>query len=665
MKVWIKLPLCLLFVAFRTAAIAQPAIAAPFTIDDMMRVEDISEPVFAPDGARIVYVVEGPGEGDATQSDLWSVGWNGGDAHALIATAGRSEWAPQFSRDGSVMAFLRDGEGDGDTTQLWITVDDAAPRQATRVPGGVDNYALSPNGASAVVVAEIGSQVRSTADPAPPVVITRFQFREDGRGRLDDRRRHLFQVDLATGDATQITDGNYDDSLPAWSPDERSIAFVSKRCEQPDRHYCADVYVMPAAGGDAQRVSDAGGGVDPEFEAGGPQWSPDSRRLVWVRQGEEQLTWYTPFQLVVADIESGVLAQPAWIDRWFYQPRWSGDGRSILALVEQDRDTWLARIDPASGDIEYLTHGRRFAYDFAVGPGGRIAVLDGDPDTPTALVTVEPEPRRLSPQNAWLSDRTFAATQDVSFMSGGTEIHGMLLLPPDHREGERHPLIVRLHGGPVYQFSHEFMADWQAYAAHGYAVLGINPRGSSGRGAAFAQAQMARWGSVDVADISAGIDHVIAMGVADPDAIGVGGWSYGGILTNYMIASDPRIKAAASGAGMGNFLGGYGADQYTRDYELELGRPWENPQRWIELSYPFFHADRITAPTLYMCAGEDANVPCIGAEQMYQALRSLDVPTELVVYPGENHGLTVPSHIRDRMHRQLDWYDRWLRSGRR
>lgn len=646
------------------AAQAENNAQQPFTIDDLVRIEDVSQPVFAPDGERLVYVVESQGTSDARQSDLWSVSWAEGDAQLLLASPERSESTPEYSRDGQTLAFLRDG-GEPDETQLWlIPASGGEPRQVSRLPGGVSDYSLSPDGRSAVVVAEVGAHVGSTAEVPPPIVVTRFQFKADGRDWLDDRRQQLFRIDLATGQTTQLTSGDFDNSQPSWSPDGSAIAFVSKRCDEADRHYCSDVYVLAPEGGEPRRISTfEGGDADPDFEAGGPRWSPDSQRLVWLQASDERLTWYAPFQLVVANIETGEIARPAWIDRWFYQPRWSADGRSILALVEQDRDTWLARIDVESGAIDYLTSGARFAYDFAIASNGRIAVLDGDAASPTALRSVEPEPRTLSTQNAWLAERTLGETRDIAFASGDTDIHGLLVLPPGHSAGQRHPLIVRLHGGPVYQFSHEFMADWQVYAAHGYAVLGINPRGSSGRGAAFAQAQMAAWGTVDVSDISAGIDHVIAMGVADPQAIGVGGWSYGGILTNYMIASDPRIRAAASGAGMGNFLGGYGADQYSRDYEFELGRPWENPDRWTTLSYPFFHADRITAPTLYLCAASDTNVPCIGSEQMYQALRSLDVPAQLVIYPGENHSLSVPSYIRDRMQRQLDWYDRWLRSG--
>ena len=531
--------------AFAIVALAGSPVLArreqPFTVDDMLRIEHLSEPVFAPNSEHIAYVVTGPGDGDARQSDLWTVSWQGGDARPVHATLERDEWAPAWSADGRVLAFLRSG-GDGESVQLWMSEAGAPARKVTGLAGGVEAFTLAPDGDSAVVVSEMGENVGSTAKVPPPIVIDRFTVRQDGRGWLDDRRKQLFWVELASGEAVQITEGGFDHQMPAFSPDGRWIAFVSSRCEQADAHYCSDVYVVAPEGGEPRRISSfEGGDADPAFGAGGPRWSPDSRSLAWVRAGDERLTWYTPFQLVTADLATGTEQQVAWIDRWFYQPHWSADGRHLLALVEQDRDTWLARIDSASGRIDYLTSGSRFAYDFAVAPNGRIAVLGGDADTPTQLRTVEPAPRVLSPQNAWVAQRRLAETRDIVFTSDGVEIHGMLLLPLGHEEGQRHPLIVRLHGGPVYQFSHEFMADWQVYAANGYAVLGINPRGSSGRGAAFAQAQMARWGAVDVADVMAGIDHVLAMGIADPGAIGAGG---GAMAAFSPITSSPAIRAS-------------------------------------------------------------------------------------------------------------------------
>lgn len=655
-------------VALAAILLARPLAAQeqPFTVDDMLRIEDLSQPVFTPDSSAITYVVTGPGDGDAFQSDLWQAAWDGSSAQPLFPTMDRDESSPAWSADGRVLAFLRSG-AEGESTQLWVSEDGAPPRKVSSLAGGAGTFSLAPDGRSAIVVSEVGSSVLAEAPAiAAPIVITRFAAREDYRGWVDDRRTHLFRVDIATGEATQITSGDYDVGLPSLSPDGSQLAFVSRKCDPVGRLRCSDVYVMPATGGTARRIDTfEGEDADPGSETNAPQWSPDGSKLVWLRSGPPQETWYNPLQLVVADLATGRETTPAWIDRWFQQPEWTADGRHILALVEHPEDTWLARIDPVTEEVEYLTTGQRFAYDFAESPDGLIVVLDGDVTTPTALRTVEAEPRTISPHNRWLSNRTLAATQDVSFMSDGVEIHGLLMLPPntgERREQETGlPMIVRLHGGPVYQYSHEFMADHQVFAAAGYAVLAINPRGSSGRGAEFAQAQMGRWGGPDAADISAGITWAIDNGIADPEAIGVGGWSYGGILSNYMIASDPRVGAAVAGAGMANFFGGFGVDQYARDYVLELGKPWERTEEWIEISYPFFRAGQITAPTLYLCAEEDWNVPCEGSLAMYQALLTEEVPTTLVVYPGQNHGLTVPSYLRDRMERSIAWYDRYLR----
>ncbi|MDP1736290.1 MAG: S9 family peptidase [Caulobacter sp.] len=642
---------------------AAPAPGGVFALADLHRLADVAEPVFAPDGESLVYSLTTDNlETDAQVSDLWRVDWASGEARQLTRTPKASEWAPAFSADGRWLVFLGDGDGDDDT-QLWrMPARGGRPKQVSRLPGGISDFSLSPDGQKAVVVAETGGPQANAAGTTPPIVIDRFWFKEDGRGHLDTRRQQLFIVDLRTGKAKALTSGDFDHWLPSWSADGRSIAFVSKRGgPDPDRNLNFDVFVVPASGGAPRRMGDfAGADGDPTWESR-PAWSPDSRRLVWLRSDEDRWIYYTTGQMVVADVATGHAKPVAWIDRTFYSPRWSADGKQLLALVEQDRDTWLARIDPASGQMAYLTHGAHFAYDFAVGPRGRLAVLDGGSDAPYELRTVGAASRPLTRHNAWLGQRKLAATRDVSFANGGAEIHGILTLPPGYVAGRRYPVIVRLHGGPVYQYSHEFMADWQLYAAAGYVVLGINPRGSSGRGAAFSRAIYADWGNVDVADVKAGVDWLIAAGIADPERLGVGGWSYGGILTNYVVASDPRFKAAVSGAGMANFLGGYGADMYVREYEAELGQPWRNTALWTRLSYPFLQADRISAAVLFQCAANDVNVPCIGAEQMYQALKSRGLDTRLVVYPDETHGLSVPSYRADRLKRNLDWYDRHLK----
>jgi dipeptidyl aminopeptidase/acylaminoacyl peptidase len=200
------------------------------------------------------------------------------------------------------------------------------------------------------------------------------------------------------------------------------------------------------------------------------------------------------------------------------------------------------------------------------------------------------------------------------------------------------------------------------FAANGYVVVAVNYRGSNGRGSVYQKAIFADWGNKEVVDLLGAMDHVQKIGLADPDRLGIGGWSYGGILTNYTIATDGRFKAGTSGAGSSNQISMYGTDQYIHQYDNELGQPWKNQDLWLKVSYPFFKADRIHTPTLFMCGEKDFNVPLLGSEQMYQALRSLGINTELVIYPGQRHGISTPTYRVDRLERYLAWYDKYLKA---
>lgn len=637
-----------------------------FAISDINRVLDVSDPAPTIDGSALLYTLTANNRArDTRSSDLWRVDLAGGSPRQLTRTPDASEWMPLAVPGGKRIAFLSDRGKDG-VAQLWtMDMRGGGARRVTNMPGGIEDYDLSPDGRRAVVVAT-NAAPPSDDKPQPPIVIDRYRFKEDGRGRLGDERRHLFIVDLSgKGTPRQITGGAFDDAAPSWSPDGSMIAFASMREPDADRTLNWDVYLVPVDGNaKPRRMGDfSGGDSDPGWEAGRPRWSPDGKRLMWLRGGESKWIYYTPFEPVIADVATGAVTTLPKLDRWVYQPRWSPDGKSILALIEEDRSTWLARIDIATGARTWLSEGPRFAFDHAVMRDGTSVLLDGDAARPYELRTVGPSGRALTSHNRWLGGVALSAMRDVE-AKGAAAVGGLLMLPPGIAPGERPPaplpLIIRLHGGPVYQFSREFMGDWQAMAARGYAVVGVNPRGSSGKGFDFSRAIHADWGEDDVADVRAMIDHLVATGIADPKRIGVGGWSYGGILTNYMIAREPRIAAAVSGAGMGNFLSGYGTDQYAAEYELELGAPWAAREVWEKLSYPFFEAGKISAPTLFLCAEADDNVPCLGGEQMYQALASRRVPSRLVIYPGETHSLAVPSYVEDRLTRTIDWYDRYL-----
>jgi len=300
--------------------------------------------------------------------------------------------------------------------------------------------------------------------------------------------------------------------------------------------------------------------------------------------------------------------------------------------------------------------------------GGHTVLLSGDDTKPTEVYAMEGNAlRKLTHQNGvLLAELQIAQTEEVNFKSkDGTEVHGLLTYPLGYVKGTRVPLLLRIHGGPNGQDQHSFSVERQVFAANGYAVLVVNYRGSSGRGQKYSRSIFADWGHYEVEDLEAGVDHVIQMGVADPDRLGVGGWSYGGILTDYMIATDPRFKGATSGAGTAFTVAFYGTDQYIIQYDYEIGPPW-NPKSWetyVKISYPFLHADRIKTPTLFLGGERDFNVPVQGGQQMYQALRSLGIETQLVIYPNEFHGITRPSYVKDRYERYLGWYDKYVKKN--
>jgi dipeptidyl aminopeptidase/acylaminoacyl peptidase len=656
-------------------AIAQDAGKRKLTLDDLYRMRDVSGPEISPDGAWVAYTVSVPDTAeDQADSDIWMTSWEGGRSVRLTSSKA-SEHAPRWSPDGRFLAFLSGRDDSREVDQLWLL--DRTGGEAQRItdlPGGVSEYAWSPDGKRlALIVSDPDPDSSATSSDSSrrttpsPIVLDRFQFKQDETGYLDKRRDHLYLLDLATRKAELLTPGAYDETAPAWSPDGRSIAFVSKRRPEFDRTNNWDLYVVDAVAGAGPRqlTTFEGPDMDPDWVSRPPAWSPDGKFLAYIQGGPLRLIYYAGQKLAIVPASGGavrVITQT--LDRNVLSPAWSSDGQTILFLLEDDRVTDLASIPAAGGRVQRLTQGRRSVSDFSRSPSGKVAVLASTTSQPAEVFALESgRLRELSRQNRqWLASVRLAPVEEISFKSrDGTPINGFLVRPLDYRPGTRVPTVLRIHGGPVYQFSNEFDFGWQLLAAEGFAVVAANPRGSSGRGEKFSAAIWADWGNKDGQDVLAAVDYAVTKGIADPERLGVGGWSYGGILTNQVIARDRRFKAAISGSGQSNALAGYGTDQYIREYEAELGKPWSNPEAWIRVSFPFFHADRIVTPTLFLCGEKDFNVPLLNSEQMYQALRSLGRPTELVIYPGEYHEIRTPSYQRDRLRRYLDWYGRYLK----
>lgn len=658
-------------VLLSSAALAADSPRRLLTADDMNALKVVSDPQLSPDGEWVAYSVRAADlVKDKGITHLWMTSWDG-KRDVQLTYSENSEHTPRWSPDGKYLAFLTARGGEDNPEQLWLL--DRLGGEAkplTGFNGAVVEYEWSPDSRRlALIVADEDPRKlkKGEEDKTPaPIVIDRYYFKEDETEYLGTARQHLYLFDLATRKAENLTPGNFDESLPAWSPDGSQIAFISNRSPDPDRSNEFGLYVIaPKPGATPRLLTKFQGEAGDSAWMSGPVWRPDGREIAYVSAGDPKLIFYSTHHLASVPVAGGAarILTPT-LDRNVLEPAWSDDGRWIYFLVEDDRNQHLARLNAANGKIERIVEGRRETSEFDLGRNNRVAVLDSTVQLPDAVYAVEGRGlRALTHHNdEWLANVKLGAVDEISFDSkDGTRISGLVVKPVDYVAGRRYPTLLWIHGGPVAQYANSFTMAWQIFASQGYAVISANPRGSSGRGEAFATAIYADWGNKDTTDVLAAVDHVVQQGIADPDRLGVGGWSYGGILTNFVIAKDTRFKSATSGASISNVLAGYGTDMYIREYEIELGLPWKNLDVWLRNSYAFLHADRIKTPTLFICGERDFNVPLLNSEQMYQALRSLGVDTQLVIYPGQYHGLTKPSYLRDRMQRYLDWHGKYLR----
>jgi dipeptidyl aminopeptidase/acylaminoacyl peptidase len=336
----------------------------------------------------------------------------------------------------------------------------------------------------------------------------------------------------------------------------------------------------------------------------------------------------------------------------------------VYFVVDDDGTQNLAEVSVADSKVTRPIAGRVMLESFTVAKDGTFAANISTMDRPYELYTApKGKLTRLTHVNdAWLGKFKLATGEYVSFPSkDGTTVHGYIYRPADYVPGKKYPTILRPHGGPVWAYYAEFQDLAQLFAANGYVVLFPNPRGSSGYGLDYCKAIYADWGNKDFQDDMAMVDYAIAQGIADPEKLGVGGWSYGGISTDFIIAQTNRFKAAISGAGAAEFTSLWGHDQYVRDYFTELGFPWEHRETWDRVA-KFWQVQNIHTPTMFLGGNIDSNVPILGGEQMYESLKALGRDTLLVVYPDEYHEFKTPSHIKDRDERYLAWYAHYVKA---
>ncbi len=646
-------------IAFFSICIANVMMAQVPT--DVYKMEAVSRPKISPEGSWILYSQSKiDAAKDRSASKLYMMSSDGKETITLTEQTmgvGNYQWSP----DGKYISYLTKGKDEDKGSQVFLMDRRGGEGvQLTNIKGEINDYVWFNSGKKMIVVVKDFNYADTAKSKIrTPYEMTRYKFKQDNEGYLDNRKTHIYLFDLTTKKLDTLTSGNYNESSVAISADDAMIVYTSNVSENPDKNSNTDLFLLKPTKGATplQLTTYKGANTNPVF-------SPDNSKIAFLQSSSERnFDMYDITQLGIYDLKSKTISIVSKnYDRAFSSIAWSIDGQSILSLIEDDRKQNLVQFNIQTQQPTLLTNEMGVYSAMDMNDKGDMVLLFANLETPNEIYSYQ---NKSTKRLTYLQD-AFVKSMKKGYHKGfqstssdGTIVSSILHLPDSGAKNL--PLILFIHGGPVAQDDYAFDMTSRIYAQAGYAVANVNYRGSSGRGVAFTSVIYADWGNKEVKDIVGAADYLIKEGIVDPNRLGIAGWSYGGILTNYTIATDKRFKAGVSGAGSSLMMSVYGSDQYVTQYEDELGKPWENPKKYEALSYPFYKVKEIKAPVLFMASQADFNVPVIGAEQMYQAFKSEGIPTELIIYPNQNHGIRVPSYIVHRHNAHINWFNKYLK----
>ncbi len=650
-------------------ASAKQAKTINLSIDHIMKMKSVESLALSPDSKWIAYVVTRVDEEkDKKFSQIHITSIDSKTTLPMTAVYMNAS-DPQWSPDGKYLAFLGVRGTDKDTeNQVWtLDLRGGEAVQFTNVPQGVNSYRWSPDGTKMALVIKDAKPLTNASDEnssnekLEPFVIDRLQFKKDYVGYLDRRRTHIY-IKNGHEKPIQITFGDYDDSDPQWNPDNKLIAFVSKREGDPDANNNSDIWLVDSSDDKKNReLKKLTMNPGPDTN---PSWSPDGNTIAYISSIEPDKLWYATEHLAITDKNNGETKLLSLnYDRMISTPMFSNDGKSIFALASDRGNRPLIKFDLSNGDKENMTPGELSVRNYAIGNKDKIITLMSSHHSPFNFYLIKRNEiiNLTNYNNAILKDTKLADVKRLIVPGWRNEpVESFIYYPPNYDNQKIYPTIFVLHGGPVSQHDTSFDEFAQLYAANGYIAVLPNPHGSSGYGQAYSYALNKKWGVPDFEDVDAIADYLVENGVSDPNKLGVGGWSYGGILTNYVITKSTRFSGAVSGASEVNHRANYGHDIYQNEWEVELGLPWVNIEDWEAIN-PFNDLGKVTTPTLVIGGQLDWNVPILNSEQLYQVLKRRGIDTKLVVYPGEYHGINRPSFVRDRYERFIDWFDQYVK----
>lgn len=643
------------------------------TPEDYLSFRFAGDPHLSPDGKSVAYVLTViDRKKNRRESSIWMVPSDGSSTPRRLSAQGANSNSPRWSPDGKTLAFLSSRASDSNGAekpkpQIYLLAMSAGGEAMplTKLKNGVQSYQWSPDGSRMVVVSSSGPMDGvAPADRKSDVRhYSHIRYKFNDTGWFDDKRRHLWIVNVANGEEKQITDGeDWEDTDPQWSPDGTRIAFVSDRTGKAfDNSHNTDVWVLPAAGGTLTKISDHA------FEDDNPRWSPDGKQILFTgRTASHQFA-----KLYVADSTGGSASQPVVkdLDQIASELRWPAAG-SIFFTSGVRGETHLFRADPVTHSFSAVITGPRGLHAFDINEkSGTMVYLGNDfqhlDDLYIAKLDGSSE-RQLTHLNAELwSQLDLQPVERLPYKStDGWAIDGFFVKPVGWQPGKKYPMVLVIHGGPEGMFGVDWYHEFQVYAAKGWAVFFCNPRGSTGYGEKFERGEINNWGVMDYQDIMAGVDAALKQYPwVDANDLGVTGGSYGGYMTNWIVGHTNRFKAAVTLRSISNFIsddgtrdGAYGHEDYFKGILFD-----DFDQYWD--ASPLKYARNVHTPTLILHSDNDFRVPIEQGEQWFRALQHYGVPSEIVFFPRENHNLTrtgEPKHLVESLNWQVYWFERYL-----
>jgi len=640
-------------------AFAQGQTKPGITAEDYLAFEFVSDPQISPDGQWVAYTVATIDQkANRRVSRIWLASVDG--THPTVPFTGdtTSSTSPRWSPDGRFLAFL--SARDGGRAQIWtLSRSGGEARRVSNLENGASSFEWSPDGTRFVCLTRTGPPASKTSDVRH---YTHIYYKFNDTGYFDEKRSHIAIVDVRTGAAKQITDGdNWNDLDPHWSPDSTRIAFVSNRTgKEFDLDHNSDVWTIPAAGGALTKISDH---VGPDTS---PRWSPDGNRIAFLGAEDEE----APPLIYVAPASGGSsVALNKTFDQTATDLMWAEQGRALYLNSGVKGETHLYRMDASSGVTTAVTTGPRAVRSASVHEAShRIAYLSNDfahLDDLWVRDSGGAERQLTHLNNSLWEQRALASVERIQYNAAdGWPIDGFLVKPIGWEQGKKYPMILSVHGGPAGMYGVDWYHEFQVYAGRGWAVFFCNPRGSTGYGRKFQRGVVKEWGGKAYTDIMTGVEEALKRNPwIDRDRLGVTGGSYGGYMTNWITTQTDIFRAAVTLRSISNFISDDGTRDGAYGHEKDFGGDiFQNYDEYWKYS-PLHYASKVKTPTLVLHSDNDFRVPIEQGEQWFRALQHFGVVSEIVMFPRENHNLTrtgEPKHLVESINWQCYWFDRFL-----